>query len=87
MDEVESLSFKWKLLATKLRINDDFLGVIENNHSSDVQTCLREALREWLKLNYNYQRHGRPSWRGLAKAVKTLDNGLSERIAKSHHFV
>ena len=87
LDEVETLSSQWKLLSTKLCIKDSSLGIIEKNHPSDVQTCLLEALREWLKLNYNHQRHSRPSWRRLAKAVKTLDNGLFERIAKSHPVI
>ena len=84
LDEVESLSSKWKLLSTKLRIKESSLSIIEKNNPSDVQTCLYKALGEWLKLNYDHQKYGRPSWRRLAKAVKTLDSALFERIAKSH---
>jgi len=35
-------------------------------------------------MNYDHGRHGRPSWRKLAKAVKSLDYTIFERIAKDH---
>ena len=57
------------------------LDVIKSNNPGDVDGCLHEALGEWLKLNYDYQRHGRPSWKKLAEAVSSMDYALSEKIA------
>ncbi len=68
----------------KLRVKESSLDVIERNYPSDVQTCLYKALGEWLRLNYNHQRHGRPSWRRLAEAVRTLDYGLFEKMINKH---
>ena len=84
LDEVETLSSKWRLLSVKLRIKESSLDVIERNYPSDVRSCLYRALGEWLKLNYNHQRHGKPTWRRLAEAVKSLDCALFEDIAKRH---
>ena len=81
LDAVETLSSKWRLLSTKLRIRETSLDLIEHNHPKDAKTCLYKALGEWLRLNYDHQRHGRPSWRRLAEAVKTLDYTLFEKLS------
>ena len=82
-DEVEKLSPKWKLLTTKLRLRNHVVENIQEN-CFDVMSRLDEALKEWLKLNYNHQKYGRPSWRRLAEAVRSLDYGLFEEIARNH---
>ncbi len=80
LDAVEALSAQWRLLSIKLRIKESTLDIIERNYPTDVQTCLYKALGEWLRLNYDHQRHGRPSCRRLAGAVRSLDYRLSEKI-------
>ena len=84
LEAVEPLSGKWRRFSTKLGIKDRSLDLIEKNHSGDADACLYEALKVWLKLNYDLSKHGRPSWQRLAKAVSSLDYGLFERIAKMH---
>ena len=81
MDAVEPLASKWIRLSTKLRLKETTFDMIEHSNPGDVVVCLHMALREWLRLNYDHQRHGRPSWRRLAEAVSSLDYGLSEKIA------
>ena len=81
VDAVEPLASKWRRLSTKLRLKESTLDVIERNNPGDVDGCLHKAMGEWLRLNYDHQRHGRPSWRRLAEAVSSLDYGLSEKIA------
>ena len=84
LDAVESLSSQWKRLSTKLRIRSSSLDTIQQNHPGDADMCLYEAMEEWLKMNYDHQRRGRPSWRRLVEAVKSLDCGLSQRIVDTH---
>ena len=84
LDEVESLSSKWRLLLTKLGVKQSTLDSIKANNAGDVKMCLFEALGEWLRLNYDHQRHGRPSWGRLVKAVSSIDFALSETISKKH---
>ena len=84
MDAVEPLASEWRRLSTKLRLRETILDAIERNNPGNVGACLHKALGEWLRLNYNYQRHGEPSWRRLAEAVSSLDKGLSIRIATMH---
>ncbi len=76
LDAVKTLSSQWSLLATMVGVKQSSLDIIKHNHPGDAKMCLYEALGEWLKLNYDHQRHGRPSWRKLAEAVKSLDYRL-----------
>ena len=84
LEAVEALSAQWRVFCIKLRLRDADLDLIEQNYTGDSKTCLSKCLSMWLKQNYDYQRHGRPSWRRLAEAAKTLDNTVFERITKSH---
>ena len=87
LDAVEPLASEWRILSTKLRLKESTLDVIERNNPGNMVACLHKALGEWLKLNYDHQRHGRPSWRRLAEAVSSLDYALSEKIAMMHTAV
>ena len=81
-DTVETLSAKWEVLATKLRIQQHTVEAIKKNNPGDVDVCLNITLGQWLKLNYDYQKYGRPSWRIIAKSVQRMDPGLFEEIAR-----
>lgn len=83
-ESVEVLAAQWKVLSTKLRLKESAVNIIEHDYPRDARTCLREALAEWLKLNYSHIKYGRPSWRNLAKAVHSMDPELFERIASEH---
>ena len=80
---MEKLSPKWDLFAIKLGLRNHAVENIQEN-CSDVMSRLFKALKEWLKLNYNHQKYGRPSWQRLAEAVRGLDYGLFEEIARKH---
>ena len=82
-DEVEDLSSKWNLLAIKLRLKNHTIENIQQKYN-DGLSSLSETLKEWLKLNYNHQKYGRPSWQRLAEAVRSLDYGIFEEIARNH---
>ena len=82
-DAVETISAKWEVLATKLRIQQHTIEAIKKNNPGDVDVCLNIMLGQWLKLNYDYQKYGRPSWRIIGKSVQRMDPGLEE-IARDH---
>ena len=83
LDSVESLSAQWRRLSSKLRLKGSSLNRIEENNR-DCMMCLDKALVEWLNLNYNHSKYGRPSWKRLATAVKELDYALFEKIVWEH---
>ena len=84
LNEVEALTAKWRVLCIKLHIRPSRLDLIKQNYPTNCETCLCKGLEEWLKLNYDHRRHGRPSWRRLAEAVWGLDRAVFERIATAH---
>ena len=81
---VEELSFRWRVFCTKLCLRQHSLDLINRDNSGDSKTCLCMALGDWLKLNYDYKRHGKPTWGKLAEAAKGLDNVVYERIVRTH---
>ncbi len=60
------------------------MDTIETNNSQDVTRCLQLAIKDWLKLNYNYKKNGPPSWRMLAKSIRKLDGKLFNQIVHDH---
>ncbi len=83
LDYLNSIPAQWIDIATTLRLRrGDIEAIDEENKNS--RACLRIAMKKWLKLNYNWEKNGKPSWRMLAKAVRQLDGGLFNRIAKDH---
>lgn len=85
IEAVYSLAFNWQQFATKLRLSQDFIKLTEKNYRDSAQ-CLREAIVEWLKKNYNMKKWNYlpPSWRMLVQVVKDLDYSLAETIANKH---
>ena len=81
---VKSLSARWRVFCTILHLRSENLNVIERNNPGDAETCLCSALEDWLKMNYDYKKHGTPSWRKLAEAAKSLDEAVFKRIADGH---
>ena len=82
---VDDLSAKWKAFSVILGLKITALDTIQENYPRDVQGCFLEALREWLKLNYDYGKQGKPSWRKLAEAARRLGFcDLFNIIVKKH---
>ncbi len=75
---------KWRTLTTSLRLKDSSMSIIKEDNKDDVVRCLQLALTDWLNLNYNYERNGKPSWKKLAEAMKPLNGNIFESIVSEH---
>ena len=84
MDYVNTLAAQWKELSNKLRLKVPALNRFRVDYPRDCMMCLSLAMEDWLKQNYDSKKHGRPSWRRLARAAKELDYGVFEKIAREH---
>ena len=84
---VKAFSAQWRDFCTMLHLKDENLAAIASDNPGNSLSCLREAMRDWLKMNYDYKRHGKPSWRKLAEAAKSLDEAVYERIANEHPHI
>ncbi len=71
---------RWRTLATNLRLRIPSMDNIEKNN----RRCLQLALTDWLRLNYNYAKNGKPSWKKLARAMRPLDGNIFEKIVTEY---
>ena len=70
-----------------LKLKAGLLDKIENE-TKDLSTSMRKVISNWLRRNYNVQRFGEPTWKGLVEAVAASNGGnniaLAQRIAADH---
>jgi len=83
LNQVESIAADWNWFGTKLGITPATIRSIQSD-AQDVKKCLLALLIAWLQKNYDYGRHGKPSWRKLAEAVHSLNGDLFLKIAAKH---
>ena len=74
---------KWRELGLNLGLIPGQLDVIEVNYRL-AGDRLYQVLLEWLKKNYNQDKHGPPTWSNLANALKQIDHALSIAIRERH---
>ena len=82
--ECKSLSSNWEKVSGYLGLSFELIETIKRDNPRDSAGCWNEALKEWIKQNYDTKSFGRPSWRSLLKAVAEVDNLLFERLAAKH---
>ena len=82
--ECKSLSSDWEKVGAYLGLPFKLIDTIKRDNPKDSAGCWNEALKEWIKQNYNTKLFGRPSWRSLLKAVAEVDNLLFEKLAAKH---
>ena len=82
--ECASVSAKWEIVGGFLGLS---ISVIDNIKATPPVTtvgCWHEALKNWIKQNYNTGKHALPSWRSLLAAVARVDRLLFKKLAAAH---
>ena len=74
---------RWKDLGLNLGLHCSKLEEIERDYRWTNER-LEAVLTEWLRMNYDIEKYGLPSWRQLAHAVEPVDCALALAI-KEHH--
>ena len=87
VDECSQLASKWQQLSAFLGLKISVIDRIRSDFPSDSLGCWSEALKEWIKLNYNTQRHGDPSWQTLLRTVAKVDKQLFRRLATKYQGI
>ena len=82
--ECKSLSGNWEKVSGYLGLSFELIETIKRDNPRDSAGCWNEALKHWIKQNYDIKKFGRPSWRSLLKAVAEVDNLLFEKLAAKH---
>ena len=85
--ELKDVEVYWKGIGLELGIRVLRLDAIETE-ATDCMERLTKMLTMWLKLDYSFEKHQRPSWRRLVEAVAQPTGGencgLAMEIAKRH---
>lgn len=82
LEAIYSASSKWYNLGLRLGLQASVLDAITARCMQDPEVCLREMLKEWLKLG-----DPTPTWRELLKALKSRAVGeaaLAKRLKAEH---
>lgn len=87
LDYLQDLRAHCYKIGTALRLSDDTLSCIKKESADDAEAMIK-VVTDWLKLNYNWKRFGKPSWKALVKAVASPIGGdntaLAIKIAEKH---
>ena len=70
-------------LGTDLGLPSAFLDTVKSG-TDNHEERLRVILTEWLRWNYDYEVHRKPSWRRLVQAVDQRHRRLANSIAEEH---
>ena len=82
--ECKSLSSDWEKVSAYLGLPFKVIDTIKRDNPRDSAGCWNEALKHWIKQNYNTKLFALPSWRSLLRAVAEVDNLMFERLAAKH---
>lgn len=82
--ECSSLAANWYHLSGYLGLSISLIDSIKGSHPDNPLRCWNEALKNWIKQNYNTQRFHLPSWRTLLEAVARVDRLLFKKLASTH---
>ena len=82
--ECKSLSSDWEKVSAYLGLSFKIIDTIKRDNPRDSAGCWNEALKEWIKQNYDTKLFGRPSWRSLLRAVAEVDKHRFQKLAGEH---
>ena len=83
LDYLNEVAGHWEAICRNVHVKNSKIEELTNSGRPGPY-CLGQAITDWLKLNYNHQRFGKPSWKKVAESVVKLNNGLFLRIASEH---
>ena len=83
-EECSPLASKWQQLSAYLGLKLSIVDRIKSDFPNDSLSCLSKALKEWIKMNYDTERFGKPSWKTLLHAIAKIDKLLFNRLANEH---
>ena len=82
--ECASLAAKWNQLSGFIGLRSSLIDQIRCDYPNDSSSCWNEALKEWIKQNYNISKFGKPSWKTLLGAIFRIDKHLFAKLASEH---
>ena len=87
LKELDGLESEYYTLGMHLHLPPGKVKVIQKDNPHSSKEALGQVTTEWLKMNYEYNKVGRPSWRMLVESVSTVDIEHAKMIASNHKKV
>ena len=84
--ETRTLASEWNQLAIYLGLPSDLINSTIKMAGGSFP-CWSEALRQWIKQNYNTKMFGEPSWRSLLRAVAKVNKLQFKTLTSKHKGV
>ena len=77
------MAHRWYYIGLALRLKPSDLEKIRSNQPDDQ---FRNMILEWLKMNYNTEKHGLPTWRRIVEAVNASGENtfLANQLARKY---
>ena len=81
--ELEQVAHKWHNLGLALGLSPSTLENIKmvKGQTADVYELLTNIILEWLKMNHDIDKFGKPTWRRIVEAVRAKSGGGNPALA------
>ena len=87
MRELDGLESNYYTIGLHLHLRPGKVQEIQTNNPHNANTALGQVVTQWLMMNFDHSKFGRPSWRMLVEAVCTVDLERAQIIAKKYRMV
>ena len=84
MDYLSIVAGDWQAVCKKLHVKSSRIREFNTNYGHDSGRCMDSAIADWLSLNYNHAKFGKPTWRKVAESVFTANQKLFLKVAAEH---
>ena len=74
----------WRTVGQNLHVRASKIEEIDISNGRFPAMCMDLVVAEWLKLNYNLQQYGMPTWRKVAESVVKVNKKVFLSIASKH---
>ena len=86
--EVLALAINWMNVGLMLGLQHSYLKEIRTAYHESPRECLKEALAQWLKQEYDVDRNGLPTWKKMvevaADPIAGENSALATTLARNH---
>ena len=84
LNELDGLESEYYTIGLQLHLHPGKVKEIQKDNPHSSKDALGHVITEWLKMNYEHTKIGKPSWRLLVEAVSTVDLQRAKIIANNH---
>ena len=84
MKYLKTAAGDWQSICKSLHVKASRIREFSTNYGHDSARCMDSAVADWLSLNYNIGKFGKPTWRKVAESVVRVNKKLFLSIASEH---